>query len=187
MNRRLFVVASVGASACACFPARGEDAPREPDDYRTDDYRAPTPRSLRGARVVTTAEAAALWKRGEAAFIDVLPRAPRPSNLPSGTIWRDTPRLNIPHGTWLPDTGYGALAPAMESYFRAGLTKASGGDRHKALVLYCLRDCWMSWNAARRALALGYTNVNWYPDGTDGWAEAGLPLAPATPEARPTE
>src|SRR5262245_21551753 len=118
MNRRLFVVASVGASVCVgicvCVvaPARGDDdALPEPDDYRTADYRAPTPRSLRGARVVTTAEAAALWRQGGAAFIDVLPRAPRPANLPPGTIWRDAPRLAIPRSIWLPDTGYGALAP----------------------------------------------------------------------------
>jgi PQQ-dependent catabolism-associated CXXCW motif protein len=188
MNRRLFVVASVGALGCACLRAHGEDAaPPEPDDYRTDDYRAPTPRTLRGARVVTTDEAAVLWRRQDAAFVDVLPRPPRPPNLPSGTIWRDTPRLDIPHSTWLPDTGYGALAPAMEAYFRAGLAKASGGDRRKALVIYCLRDCWMSWNAARRAIAIGYTDVIWYPDGTDGWSGAGLPLAAATAEPRPGE
>jgi PQQ-dependent catabolism-associated CXXCW motif protein len=48
-------------------------------------------------------------------------------------------------------------------------------------VVYCLKDCWMSWNAAKRALAMGYTNVAWYPDGTDGWASADLPLEQATP------
>jgi len=40
----------------------------------------------------------------------------------------------------------------------------------------------MSWNAAKRALALGYKNVAWYPDGTDGWEAAGLPLHEAKPE-----
>jgi len=41
----------------------------------------------------------------------------------------------------------------------------------------------MSWNAAKRALAYGYRNVAWFPDGSDGWQEAGLPLAEATPMA----
>jgi rhodanese-related sulfurtransferase len=45
----------------------------------------------------------------------------------------------------------------------------------------------MSWNAAKRALALGYTNVVWYPDGTDGWFNALLPLQDSTPEPRPDE
>ena len=40
-------------------------------------------------------------------------------------------------------------------------------------------------NAAKRALALGYTNVAWYPEGSDGWAAAGLPLEKRTPEPRP--
>jgi rhodanese-related sulfurtransferase len=45
----------------------------------------------------------------------------------------------------------------------------------------------MSWNAAKRALTLGYPNVAWYPEGTDGWGSAGLPLQDATPEPRPDE
>src|SRR5262249_48316346 len=105
--------------------------------------------------------------------------------LPVGTIWRDTPRSNIPGSIWLPDTGYGELALVTESYFRAGLERATGSDRNRLVVIYCLRDCWMSWNAAKRALALGYRNVAWYPDGTDGWQEAELPLESATPVPRP--
>ena len=45
----------------------------------------------------------------------------------------------------------------------------------------------MSWNAAKRILAMGYTNVAWYPDGTDGWAEANLPLQESTPEPQPDQ
>ena len=52
---------------------------------------------------------------------------------------------------------------------------------------YCLADCWMSWNAAKRALKIGYSNVAWYRDGTDGWLAAGLPLQEATPEPRPEQ
>jgi PQQ-dependent catabolism-associated CXXCW motif protein len=128
-----------------------------------------------------------IWRSGSAAFVDVLPRPPRPKTLPEGTIWHDKPRLDIPGSIWLPDTGYGELAPSMADYFASGLRKASGGDSSRLLVLYCLTDCWMSWNAAKRALALGYSNVAWYRDGTDGWSAAGLPLKSATPEPRPDE
>lgn len=164
--------------------ARGQDGPPEPESYRQDNYRAPTPRTLKGARVLTTTQAEALWRAG-AAFVDVLPRAPRPANLPAGTIWRDKPRLDVPESIWLPDTGYGELAAATEAYFKAGLAQVTGGDLSRAVVFYCLRNCWMSWNAAKRALTLGYSNVAWYPDGTDGWAEAGLPLAATEPAPRP--
>ena len=121
-------------------------------------------------------------KAGTAVFVDVMPHAPKPANLPAGTIWRDKPRLNIPGSIWLPDTGYGALAPVTEAYLRGNLARITGGDRARLLVIYCLRDCWMSWNAAKRVLAMGYANVAWYPDGTDGWQEADLPLVSARPE-----
>ena len=62
----------------------------EPDGYRTDNYRAPVPATLAGVRVLTTAEAETIWREGTGAFIDVLPRAPKPQNLPSGTVWRDS-------------------------------------------------------------------------------------------------
>ena len=138
------------------------------------------PATLAGARVLTTAQAAAIWRSGSAAFVDVLPRPPKPPNLPAGTIWRDKPRLNIPGSIWLPDTGYGALATATEDYLRNGLVRASGGNSAKQLVIYCQADCWMSWNAAKRVLSLGYSNVAWYPEGTDGWQRADLPLVEFT-------
>ena len=159
----------------------------EPEGYRLEDYRAPTPVTLRGARVIVTEEAERIWRGREATFVDVMPRPPRPRNLPEGTLWRDKPRSNIPGSIWLPDTGYGELAPSMADYFAKGLEKATNGDRTKLLVVYCLADCWMSWNAAKRALALGYANVAWYPEGTDGWFAALLPLEDATPEPRPDD
>ena len=159
----------------------------EPDGYRLEDYRAPTPATLRGARVIDTEEAEKIWRDGLAVFVDVLPRPPRPKTLPQGTIWHAKPRSNIPGSIWLPDTGYGELAPVMADYFARGLEKATHGDRATLLVIYCLADCWMSWNAAKRALSLGYANVAWYREGTDGWAAALLPLADATPDLRPDE
>ena len=153
----------------------------EPPGYRLEDYRAPTPATLAGARVITSVEAEDFWKKG-AAFVDVLGHIPRPVNLPSGTIWREKVRMDISGSIWLPDTGYGALAAATKSYLRLGLERVTQGDRAKLVVIYCRRDCWMSWNAAKRALTMGYTNVAWYPEGTDGWEAAGLPLQEAKPE-----
>jgi len=177
----------VSLLALICTAARAADAPPEPEGYRTENFRAPVPATLKGARVLTTDEAEAIWRAGKAAFIDVLPHPPKPQNLPPGTIWRETPRRNIPGSMWLPDTGYGALAAVTEDYLKRGLERASGGDRGKLLVFYCLADCWMSWNAAKRALSFGYTNVAWYPDGTDGWTLMDLPVAESHPEPRPGE
>ena len=74
--------------------------------------------------------------------------------------------------------------PVTESYLRDNLARATAGDRARLLVFYCLKDCWMSWNAAKRALAMGYTNVAWYPDGTDGWVEVDFRWSRRHPPAR---
>ena len=188
MNATLIRIGLTAIVLSVFAGVKAEEAPPpEPETYRADDYRAPTPATLRGARVLTTAEAEAIWRARSAAFVDALPRAPRPRGLPAGTLWREKPRRNIPGSTWLPDTGYGELAPVTAGYFARGLEKATNGDRARALVFYCLADCWMSWNAAKRALSLGYSNVAWYRDGTDGWLAAGLPVSEASPEPREGE
>ena len=180
MNRRLsgFIVATLSLVAAA----NAADGIPEPEGYRTENYRAAVPTTLKGARVVTTEDAEAIWHAGSAVFIDVLPHAPKPPNLPPDTVWRDKPRFNIPGSVWLPDTGYGALAVPTEDYLRTGLSRATRSDRTKLLVFYCQANCWMSWNAAKRALSIGYTNVAWYPEGTDGWQQADLPVEESRPQ-----
>jgi PQQ-dependent catabolism-associated CXXCW motif protein len=164
----LFALLSVIAPATAATP--------EPQGYRLGHFRAEVPSTLEGATVVTTAEAERLWRSKAAVFVDVLPKPEKPANLPAGTIWREPERDDIPGSVWLPNVGFGMLPPAMESYFRHGLSAATDGDSTRALLFYCLERCWMSWNAAKRALALGYRKVLWYPEGTDGWSRQGLPL-----------
>lgn len=199
--RRLawLAIAGLAAVLLALFPAYAEEGgadstaravqealrpsapPPEPDGYRMDAYRAPTPATLHGARVLDTEAASKLWRGKAALFIDVMPRDVKPANLPAGTIWRDKRRDDIPGSVWLPNVGYGALSAQMDAYFRNGLDAVTEGRRDAALVFYCQTECWMSWNAARRALEYGFSNVAWYPGGSDGWAKAGLPLEEAVP------
>jgi len=181
------IAATLVFTFALALPARAQENAPEPEGYRTDNYRAPVPATLAGARVLATGEAEVIWRAGAGVFIDVLPHAPKPQNLPAGTIWREKPRLNIPGSIWLPDTGYGALAAATDDYLRHGLARASGGNSATLLVIYCQADCWMSWNAAKRALSYGYRNVAWYPEGTDGWERADLPVAESQPEPRAGE
>ncbi len=148
----------------------------EPPGYRMDDFRSPVPATLRGAKVLTSDEAADLWNKNAAIFVDVYPQAPKPANLPAGTFWRDPVHRSIEGAHWLPNVGYGALSTANEAYFRDGLERLTKGKRDAAVVFFCLKNCWMSWNAAKRTLELGYTNVMWFSDGTDGWQELGYPL-----------
>jgi PQQ-dependent catabolism-associated CXXCW motif protein len=161
-----------------------EGAVPEPKSYRLEDYRSKTPRTLASATVIDTPRAFEIWSGKKAVFVDSLPHAPKPAGLPKNAVWREMPRFDIPRSIWLPDTGFGELSDKMQRYFESGLAQATENDKTKALVFYCLADCWMSWNAAKRALTLGYSNVFWYPEGTDGWAAAGHPQEERKPVPR---
>ena len=165
----------------ALWPLNVWAAP-EPEGYRTEAYRDPVPDTLAGARVLTPEAAHALWMAGTATFIDVLPRAPKPEGLPAGTVWREPPRDSIPGATWLPNVGYGDLAEVNHAYFRDNLARATDGDTDRPVVFFCLMDCWMSWNAAKRAMEYGYTDVMWFPDGTDGWTFYDYPTDALEPQ-----
>ncbi|QRM57548.1 PQQ-dependent catabolism-associated CXXCW motif protein [Sinorhizobium sp. BG8] len=157
------------------------DVVPEPDGFRTENYRASIPATLKGATVISTEEASALWREKGALFVDVLPHDPKPAKLPAGTIWKEKIREDIPGSVWLANVGYGILNKETESYFEEGLRSHAGDDKNTKIVFYCMNNCWMSWNAAKRAVAWGYTSVLWYPLGTDGWTEAGLPTTRNVP------
>ena len=72
------------------------------------------------------------------------------------------PHRDIPGSLWLPDVGRGALSPELEGYFRDHLEAATARRHDMPVVFYCLADCWMSWNAAKRAASWSYTQVYWY-------------------------
>ncbi|HYH21276.1 MAG TPA: rhodanese-like domain-containing protein [Azospirillum sp.] len=176
------------ALALAAWPARA-DVP-VPDGYRQDRYRSPTPSVLPGAATVDAGRVAELAAQG-AVLLDVMPVTV--SRLGGGAMWLvDEPHRTIAGAVWLPNVGTGAPSPEVETWYRGWLERLSGGDPGRPLVVFCKADCWMSWNAAKRALSYGYTAVHWFRDGTDGWAESGRTLvegrlAGPPPETRTTE
>jgi PQQ-dependent catabolism-associated CXXCW motif protein len=118
--------------------------------------------------------------------VDVVATTLRPASDGLAAAWLpNEPRLGIPGSVWLPNVGYGRLEPHIDAYFRANLERITGGDRTRCLLFYCKADCWMSWNAVRRAASYRYACLYWYRDGTDGWSAAGLPLEEAEPVPLP--
>ena len=175
-----FALAWAGAVSAA-----GEDCVTgEPPAYRMSDFRTPVPCTLAGATVVSTDALRRMIERGSPLLVDVLPSPRRPEGLSEDAPWLPPVRRNIPGTVWLPNTGFGELPVEEERYLRANLERLTGGDQSHRVVFYCLADCWMSWNAARRVVAWGYVSVFWYPRGTDGWESAGLPLEKSSPVPR---
>ena len=141
----------------------------QPDGYRMELYDGNVPDGLDGASAITALEVKRLQESAGAVVIDVIPQQRLPNFLPENQIWIPVEHKGVPGAIWLPDTGYGALSDITEKYFKHHLDIASNGNKDHPLVFYCRADCWMSWNAAKRALTYGYTNVHWFYDGIDDW------------------
>jgi PQQ-dependent catabolism-associated CXXCW motif protein len=153
----------------------------EPSDYRQDNFRADVPATLKGATVIDAKQLHDMMAKDAVVVIDVLPQPPRPADLPATTLWHPAARHDIPGSIWLANTGFGGLSKEMDAYFRQALAGVSLGQKDRKLVFYCEAKCWMSWNAAKRAVEYGYTSVYWFPDGMKGWTEAGYPTLLNTP------
>lgn len=74
----------------------------------------------------------------------------------------------------------GSFDDPLQGQLGQYLAQVTEGRRDTPLVFYCLSvECWMSYNAALRAINLGYSNVLWYRGGIEAWQRSGLPLQPA--------
>lgn len=170
------------------------DHPAEPDGFFSGSSTVPVPATLRGATVVHTAGLVALLKRGRAVVIDVSNAQARPPVLAPGAPWLPVPHRALPHALWIPGAGAGSVAPAIDVFYRGELASATSADFDVPVVVYCHTACWLSWNAAKRAVGYGYRRVYWYEDGIEGWTAARQatvllePLGPpvAGPAAVPT-
>jgi PQQ-dependent catabolism-associated CXXCW motif protein len=147
----------------------------EPAGYRQEDYRGDVPATLKGATVIGAEQLHALMAQEAVVVIDVLPQPPRPAELPATTLWHPPARRDIPGSIWLANVGFGGLSPEMDAYFKHALESVSLGKKDRKLVFYCEARCWMSWNAAKRAVGYGYSAVYWFPGGMQDWTAAGYP------------
>lgn len=141
----------------------------EPDGYRVEEYDAPVPAGLTGAIRVDAVDVKQLQTEENALVIDVIPAHRKPEFLPENQIWIPPVHQGIPGSVWLPDVGYGVLSDTTVNYLTSNLEKHTNSNLEHPIIFYCRLDCWMSWNAAKRALGFGYTNVYWFADGIDGW------------------
>lgn len=146
------------------------------DGYRIARYRSPTPNEAQGGQRINTVALQALLQTREVALMDV-----QPVRWQDGIFLQTKTRYHLPGSVWLPNVGLGELDQHWTDYFRQGLDQVSQGNKDYPVVIYCTADCWMSWNAVKRAASWGYTQLLWYAEGTDGWSQAEFAMTPATP------
>jgi PQQ-dependent catabolism-associated CXXCW motif protein len=120
----------------------------------------PTPVSIPGGQVITTKGLIDLVKgqQGGALLFDVLGG---PETIPGALAA-------------VPASQPGSFSDLTEQEFGGFLKQMTQGNQQTPLVFYCQStQCWMSYNAALRAINMGYTNVLWYRGGIEAWKMAG--------------
>lgn len=161
--------------APAAAPARGHSATEamEMQDFgvapqsqlHNGSMHGPTPTRIPGGTVITTQALAALLKDGSGALVfDVLGGS---ETLP-----------NALQAAWIAQPG--SFSDPVQQQLVHRLQARVQGRRDTPLVFYCAStQCWMSYNAALRAINAGYTQVMWYRGGIEAWKAAGLPTMQA--------
>jgi PQQ-dependent catabolism-associated CXXCW motif protein len=162
-----------GGAAVAAVP--------EPTGFRMEDYRAPVPDTVAGGVVLHAAEIQALQQRDGVVLIDVLSAPRRPAAMRGDMPWLPPVHRDLPGSLWWPDIGRGEISPELGDRIHDRLGKIAAAHPGDLLVFYCLSHCWLSWNAAKRAVSWGF-RAGWYPEGADGWEENGLPTQEAKPD-----
>lgn len=164
----VFFVVLTGVAAAGSVP--------EPESYWLGPMRGDVPATLAHGHVIHTQELADLLARSAPLLIDVAERPRRPEGL-AANVWKPASHRDIPGSVWLPGVGLGVLDAAVLNSYQTRLAALADGDFGRAIVVYCHARCWGSWNAAKRAIAFGYRNIYWYPEGVEGWQDAGRELA----------
>lgn len=149
--------------------------------FRIDRQRAPTPDDVPApVKKVSPTEAKDLVGQGAIA-LDVFGALQSRYDELDGTWLVSEQRQSLPGAVWLPEVGRGVLDETMQRYLQEELIHLTKNDVTKEIVVFCVADCWMSWNASQRIAALGYTRVFWFRLGTDGWLDNGWSLSPVDP------
>ncbi len=160
--------------------ARGDDV-QEPEGFWSGPINSAVPATITGGKVIHAKELAGLLKHSKPLVIDVSNDSKRPPGMAPDAPWLPLPQQVIPGSVWLPGAGMADIAPETDVLFRALLSRATRGDRDHPVVIYCHERCWLSWNAAKRAIGYGYRRVHWFPEGVEGWRAAGNTTAAAKP------
>ena len=182
-----FLLGALASPSFAASPHSAHNvAAAEPSGYWTGPINAPVPKTLSGGTVIHSAhQVRTLLRRGGTVIVDVSNAPRRPENLAPGAPWLPLPHHAIPGSLWIPGVGLGEIPVAVDDFYWQRLGAATNEHLARPLIIYCHETCWLSWNAAKRAISYGYRNVYWYPYGIEGWKAAGYRTAVIAPQMAP--
>ncbi len=145
--------------------------------YRIAHYRAIVPAPPEGVRRLGIDDVIAAVRDRRAILIDVTPAEGGVRDAATGHWRLAIPHRSIPGALWFPEAGRGVLADGIEPWFLDGVRRSANRRPGRPIIVFCLADCWMSWNAALRLRRAGFQNVFWFAEGANGWQEAGKRLS----------
>lgn len=175
----LCLIACISMLASAAEEVVYKDDNYSYDGYRSKNYRSPTPTETSFATVVDAEDILKLSKENEnLVIVNVVPL-----DMDGSTFIQAKPHEGIVNSIWLPNVGYGQINEMTKNYLVENLNLAMNNNNDTVFVFYCKIDCWMSWNAARRASLLGFKNISWYKNGIETWKFYKLETELLYPEA----
>ena len=141
---------------------------------------SPTPLTIPGGHVITTAEI----------------QQAVGSNILFFDVWNSgAPHPTIPGAIPIPGAGDpGSFTDPLQQQLWQYLAQATHQQPQQPIVFFCTgSQCWESYNAALRAINMGFKMVLWYRGGLAAWQASGGQLvdpgqgqnAPAQPQAQP--
>lgn len=154
---------TVGGDGGAGFAGERQDFGVNPQSTLQFNVGTHTPTSIPGARVITTEELIRVSR--SAVLIDA---------------WNDRSHATLPGAIRMWAAGAsGSFNDQVQSGLGAALAMRTNHNFQQPLVFFCAGvNCWESYNAALRAVQMGYRQVYWYRGGVAAWQAAGLTLVP---------
>ena len=121
-----------------------------------------TPLTIPGGHVITTMEMRQA-AGSEILFIDV---------------WNTGAHPSLPGAILMPGAGNaGSFTDDTQQRLWTALSQLTNQQAQRPLVFFCTGPrCWESYNAALRAINMGFKTVLWYRGGLASWQAAGLPM-----------
>ena len=139
--------------------------------YRIRRYQAAVPQSPPAGSRVWIPQIDRLVGEEHALLLDVSPITGAGYDPQTG-VWRSSKvHKSLPGAIWLPEVGRGTIDNLVARFFSDNLARITNGNMERPLIVFCHADCWMSWNAIKRADQLGYKRLYWFPEGADGWRD----------------
>ncbi|MCK9489988.1 MAG: rhodanese-like domain-containing protein [Xanthomonadales bacterium] len=118
----------------------------------------PTPTSIPGGQVITTDRLLAMYQQGM-----------QSGGLLVFHVLGPGPTLPMAQNA-VGAAQAGNFQDQTQQEFGQYLQQVSQGNKALPMVFYCQSTyCWMSYNAALRAINMGYTQVYWYRGGIEAW------------------